>query len=156
MRFVRQVAMPSENKDLVLRVFRELWNDGKLAVADEIFAPDYINHDATSPDFGKGANGVKQTVVLCRNAFPDLHFIIGHMVQADPFVTTRFTVRGTHKGDLRGIPATNSSIQVDGIVMHRVSGGRIVDGWAAWDALGLMQQLGVITTLEKVKAQGAK
>jgi steroid delta-isomerase-like uncharacterized protein len=148
--------MASKNKRLLLRVFMELWNDGKLAVADEIFAPEYVNHDPASPDFGTGPEGVKQTVTLYRNAFPDLLFTIEHMIETEQFITTRFTSRGTHKGELRGIPATNGSIQVDGIVIHRISGGRIVEGWAVWDALGLMQQLGVIPTLEKVKAQGSK
>jgi len=45
---------------------------------------------------------------------------------------------------------------LDGIVIHRISAGRIVEGWAVWDALGLMQQLGVIPTLEKVKPQATK
>ena len=145
--------MISESRRLMLRVFMELWNQGKLAVADEIFAPNYINHDPASPDFGTGPEAVKQTVTLYRNAFPDLLFTIEHMIEAAAFVTTRFNARGSHKGDLRGIPATNSSIQVDGIVIHRISDGRIVEGWAVWDALGLMQQLRVIPTLDKVQTQ---
>ena len=93
--------MASKNKRLLLWVFMELWNDGKLAVADEIFAPEYVNHDPASPDFGTGPEGVKQSVKLYRNAFPDLQFTAEHMIETEQFVTTRFTVRGTHKGDLR-------------------------------------------------------
>lgn len=145
--------MHSDNRHLVLRVFMELWNDGKLAVADEIFAADYLNHDPASPDFGRGPKCVKHTVVIYRKAFPDLQFTIEDMIQSDPFVTTRFAARGTHKDDF--IPPANSPIQVDGIVIHRISGGRIVEGWAVWDALGLMQQMGVIPTLDKVQATGA-
>ena len=148
--------MSSENKRLVLRIFLELWNNGKLAVADEIFAANYAHHDPASPDFGKGSKAIKQTVALYRNAFSDLQFTVEHMIEADQFVTTRFSSRGTHKGDFRGIPPTSRSIQVEGIVIHRISGGRIVEGWVVWDALGLMQQLGVVPTLEKVKAQGSK
>jgi steroid delta-isomerase-like uncharacterized protein len=106
--------MASENKRLVLRIFLELWNNGKLAGADEIFAANYAHDDPASPDFGKGPEGIKQTVALYGNAFPDLQFTIEHMLEVDQFVTTRFTARGTHKGDLRGIPPTSSSIQVDG------------------------------------------
>jgi len=148
--------MASKNERLVLRLFLELWNYGKLAVADEIFATNYVNHDPASPDFGTGPEGVKQAVTLYRNAFPDLQLIVEHMIEEDQFVTTRFSSRGTHKGELRGIPPTSRSIQVDGIVIHRNSRGRIVEGWIAWDALGLMQQLGVIPTLEKVKPQATK
>jgi len=52
--------MPTENRRLVPRIFLELWNKGKLAVADEIFAANYVHHDAASPDFGTGLEGVKQ------------------------------------------------------------------------------------------------
>ena len=145
--------MASENKRLVLRIFLELWNNGKLAVADEIFAANYAHHDPASPDFGKGPKGIKQTVALYGNAFPDLQFTIEQMMEADQLVTTRFTARGTHKGDLRGILPTSRSIQVEGIVIHRISRGRIAEGWVVWDALGLMQQLGVVPALEQVKAQ---
>jgi predicted ester cyclase len=154
-RVIQAVILASKNKRLLLWAFMELWNNGKLAVADEIFAPEYVNYDPASLDFGTGPEGVKQTVTLYRNAFPDLLFTVEHTIETEQFITTRFTSRGTHKGDLRGIPATNSSIQVEGIVISPHFGwvhcGRVV-----WDTLGVMQQLGVIPTLEKVKAQGSK
>jgi steroid delta-isomerase-like uncharacterized protein len=144
--------MPSENKRLALRIFFELWNNGKLAVADEIFAADYVNHDPASPDFGTGPEGVKRTVTLYRNAFPDLLFTIDQMIDAGQLITTRFTSQGTHKGELRGIAPTNKAIRVEGMVVHRISHGRIAEGWVMWDALGLMRQLGVVPALEKAKA----
>jgi steroid delta-isomerase-like uncharacterized protein len=148
--------MPSENKRLVMRVFLELWNQRKLAVADEIFAPTYVHHDPATPDFGKGPEGVKQTAILYRNAFPDLLFTVDQMIDTGQLITTRFTSRGTHKGELRGIAPTNKPVKVEGIVVHRVSRGRIAEGWVMWDALGLMQQLGVVAPLEKAKAQASK
>jgi steroid delta-isomerase-like uncharacterized protein len=145
--------MSSENKQLVRRLFLELWNYGKLTVADEIFAGNYINHDPASPDFGKGPEGVKQTVTLYRNAFSDLQFTIDQIIEADEFVTTRFTSRGTHTGALQGIAPTNKTIKVEGILISRISRDRIAEGWVKWDALGMMQQLGVVPAVEKVKAQ---
>ena len=147
--------MSSENKQLVRRLFLELWNKVRLAVADEIFATNYVNHDPATHDFGKGPEGVKQLVTLYRNAFPDLQFTIEHMIDADEFVTTRYTARGTHKGDLRGIAPTHRSVKVEGILINRMSRGRIAEGWVMWDALGLMQQLGVVPALEKAKEQTA-
>lgn len=148
--------MPSENKRLVLRLFMELWNQRKLAVADEIFSPSYVHHDPATPDFGKGPEGVKQTAILYRNAFPDLLFTVDQMIDTGQLITTRFTSQGTHKGELRGIAPTNKPIKVEGIVVHRVSRGRIAEGWVMWDALGLMQQLGVVPPLEKAKAAVSK
>jgi predicted ester cyclase len=74
------------------------------------------------------------------------------MIDADDFVTTRYTSTGTHKGELRGIAATNKTFRVEGVVINRISRGRIAESWVMWDALGLMQQLGVVPALEKAKA----
>ena len=148
--------MSSENKQIVRKLFNELFNKGKLAVADEIIAPNHVNHDPATPNFGKGPEGEKQIVTLYRNAFPDLQFKIDHIIDADDFVTTRYTSTGTHKGELRGIAPTSKTIRVEGVVIHRISRGRIAESWVIWDALGLMEQLGVVPALEKAKAQASK
>ena len=71
-------------------------------------------------------------------------------------MTTRYTATGTHKGELRGIAPTNKAIKVEGMVINRISRGRIAESWVNWDALGLIEQLGVVTTLERAKGQAAK
>jgi len=146
--------MSSENKHLVRRMFNELWNRGRLTVADEIFAANYTNHDPNTPDFDKGPEAEKQIVTLYRDAFPDLQFVIDHMIDSGNFVTTRFTVRGTHKGELRGIAPTNRLVAVEGTVVSRISRGRIAERWVMWDALGLMQQLGVLPGSENARPRG--
>jgi len=148
--------MSSDARQLVRRMFTELWSEGKFNVADEIFAASYINHDPSSPDFGTGAEAEKQIVTLYRNAFPDLQFTIEHMIVAGDFVTTRFTARGTHNGEFRGIAPTNRLVAVEGTVVNRVSKGLITERWVMWDALGLMQQLGVVPALENTKDQASK
>ena len=148
--------MSSENKQVVRKLFNDLLNKGNLAVADEIIAPNHIHHDPATPDFGKGPEGQKEVISLYRNAFPDLQFKIDHMIDADDFVTTRYTSTGTHKGELRGIAPTNKTVRVEGVVINRISRGRITETWVIWDALGLMQQLGVVPALEKAKAQASR
>ena len=148
--------MSSENKQIVRRFFKDLWNKGNLAVADPIIAPNHALHDPATPDFGKGPDGMKQIVTLYRNAFPDVQFKIDHMIDADNFVTTRYTATGTHKGELRGIAPTNKSIKVEGILITRMSRGRFGESWVIWDALGLMEHLGAVPALEKAKVQTAK
>jgi steroid delta-isomerase-like uncharacterized protein len=148
--------MPSQNREIVHKLFNDLFNKGNLAVADEIIAANHLHHDPATPDFGKGPDGQKQIVTLYRKAFPDLLFTIDQIIDADDFVTTRYTSTGTHKGELRGIAPTNKAIKVEGVVINRISRGRIAESWVNWDALGLMEQLGVVTALEKAKAQAAK
>jgi steroid delta-isomerase-like uncharacterized protein len=148
--------MSSENKQVVRKLFNDFLSKGNLAVADEIIAANHVHHDPATPDFGKGPEGQKQTISLYRTAFPDLQFKIDQLIEADDFVTTRYTSTGTHKGELRGIAPTNRTIKVEGMAINRISRGRIVETWVIWDALGLMQQLGVVPALEKAKAQVSK
>src|SRR5260370_36721169 len=68
--------MPVGNKQIVRKLFNNLLNKGNLAVADEIIAPNHVNHDPATPDTGKGPEGAEQIVTLYRNAFPDLAFAI--------------------------------------------------------------------------------
>ena len=145
--------MSSENKQVVRKLFNDFLSKGNLAVADEIIAANHVHHDPATPDFGKGPEGQKQTISLYRTAFPDLQFKIDQIIEADDFVTTRYTSTGTHKGELRGIAPTNKTIKVEGMAINRISRGGIVETWVIWDALGLMQQLGVVPALEKAKAQ---
>ena len=84
---------------------------------------------------------------MYRSAFPDVHFTIEDLFAAGDKVVSRWTARGTHKGELMGIPATGKQVEVTGMDIDQVSGGKIVGSWNSWDALGLMQQLGVVPSM---------
>ncbi len=135
--------MSAENKALVRRLFEEIWNKGNLSVADQIFATNYIHHDPSTPDFGRGPESEKKRATLYRTAFPDLQLAIEDLVAEGDRVVTRWTARGTHRGELRGIAPTGKQFAVTGISIVRLSGGKLVEGWVNWDAQGLMEQLGV-------------
>jgi steroid delta-isomerase-like uncharacterized protein len=144
--------MSEHNKAIVRRLFAELWNNGNLSVAGELFAPNYQHHDASTPDFGRGPDSEKKRASLYRNAFPDVHFTIEDVIAEGETVMTRWSCRGTHKGDLNGIAATNKQFTITGITIARVSNGKIAEGFVNWDALGLMQQLGVVPQPVQAKA----
>jgi steroid delta-isomerase-like uncharacterized protein len=148
--------MSVENKQIIRKLFKEVLSKGNLTLADVLIAANHVHHDPATPNIGNGPDGQKQIVTLYRTAFPDLQFKIHHMIEADGYVTTRYTATGTHKGVLRGIAPTNKTIKVEGVAINRVSRGRIVESWVLWDALGLMEQLGAVTALEKAKPQAAK
>jgi steroid delta-isomerase-like uncharacterized protein len=144
--------MSEHNKAIVRRLFAELWNNGNLSVAGELFAPNYEHHDASTPDFGRGPDSEKKRASLYRNAFPDLHLTIEDVTAEGETVMTRWSCRGTHKGDLNGIAATGKQFTFTGISVVRVSNGKIAEGFVNWDALGLMQQLGVVPQPVQAKA----
>ena len=148
--------MSEVNKTIVRRLFEEVWNKGDLSVADELFAPNYAHHDPSTPDVGRGPESEKKRATLYRTAFPDLRLTIEDIIAEGETVMARWFCRGTHNGDLSGIAPTGKQFNISGVSIARFTGGKMVEGWVNWDALGLMQQLGVVPELAKTKAAAAK
>jgi steroid delta-isomerase-like uncharacterized protein len=136
--------MSEQNKSVVRRLFDELWNKGNLQVADEIIAPTYQHHDASTPDLGKGPESEKKRVTLYRNAFHDFRLNMEDLLADGETVVARWSCRGVHKGELNGIAPTGKQFAITGVTIARFSNGKIVEGFVNWDALGLMRQLGVV------------
>ena len=132
----------SDAKKASRRIFEEVWNGKDIATIEELMAVDYVHHDPQSPQFSGGREGYKQLVEYYLKAFPDSHFTIDQEIQEGNTAVTRWTVRGTHRGDLPTMPATGKTFSVTGITVARLQDGKFVESWNNWDALGLMQQLG--------------
>ena len=137
-----------DNKALVRRWFEEVVSQGKLALADELLGdPDYVIHFPGSPD-PIGQEGHKQLVAMFRTGFPDWREVVEDMIAEGDRVVSA-TGYGTHEGEFQGIPPTGKKVTVAGIGIDRVAEDKIVEKWAAFDALGMMQQLGAIPTPEQ-------
>ena len=135
--------MSEENKALARRVSGELYSSrGTLDAADDIYAPDVVFHDPNSPEELHGPEGVKHFASAFRSAFPDRQSTVEDQIAEGDKVVTRYTFSGTHQGELMGIPPTGNRVQMAGMYMSRISGGKIVEEWNIYDLLGLMQQLG--------------
>jgi steroid delta-isomerase-like uncharacterized protein len=144
--------MSENNKAIVRRLIEEFWNKGNLSLADQFFAPFYTHHDASTPDFGQGPESERKRATLYRTAFPDLRLTVEDLIAENEMVTARWSCRGTHNGDLNGIAPTGKQINISGVTILRFSNGKMVEGYVNWDALGLMQQLGVVPQLAQAKA----
>jgi len=144
--------MSDANKKVVRRLFEEVWNKGNLPVADELFAENYSHHDSSTPEFGRGPASEKKRANLYRTAFPDVRLTVEDIIAEGETVTARWSCKGTHKGDLSGIAPTGKQFTISGISIARFTNGKMVEGWVNWDALGLMQQLGVVAEVGKAKA----
>jgi steroid delta-isomerase-like uncharacterized protein len=88
-----------------------------------------------------------------RNAFPEIQMTVEDLIAEGDKVVTRWTARGTHQGELMGIPPSGNPVEVTGITIDRIEGGKVVETWANYDALGMMQQVGAVP--EPGQAQGA-
>jgi steroid delta-isomerase-like uncharacterized protein len=148
--------MSENNKTIVRRLIEEFWNKGNQSLADQLFAPIYTHHDASTPDFGQGPEGERKRSTLYRTAFPDLRLTVEDIIAEGETVMTRWSCRGTHKGDLSGIAPTGKQFTISGITVARLANGKIAEAFVNWDALSLMQQLGVVPELAKAKAVAAK
>jgi steroid delta-isomerase-like uncharacterized protein len=141
----RSVMAAEENKAMHRRLMDEAFSQGIMDVVDELIAPDYVHHFPDDPEGGgvRGPEGMKELFGSFRSAFPDLEGIIEEQVAEEDKVVMRYTVRGTHEGELQGIPPTGRRVRVVGMVMSRSAGGKMVESWELYDNLGMMQQLGL-------------
>jgi steroid delta-isomerase-like uncharacterized protein len=133
-----------DNKALVRRLYEEVLNQGKLALVDELVAPDFVYHNASTTI--QGREPYKQFLSMYRTASPDLHFTIEDEVTEGDKVVTRYTARGTHLRQFMGIPPTSKQVTVTGIAISRIGSGKVIEEWANADELGLLQQIGAIPT----------
>ena len=134
-----------ENKALVRRGTEEAWNKGNLAIVDELFADSYVSHGASSSQEVHGPQGAKQFVNQYRVAFPDTRITIEEQIAEGDLVASRWTGRGTHRGELMGIPPTGKAVTVSGTLTSRIVGGKVVEEWNHWDTMSMLQQLGVVS-----------
>ena len=138
-----------ENKALVRRFVEEFWNEGNMSAADELMAPEARIHLPT----GEVVNPheAKSFAATWRESFPDWHSTFEELVAEGDRVAERWTGRGTHRGELQGIPATGKSVEAPGSVFYRIVDGKIVELWGQLDMMSLMQQLGVVPDTERTE-----
>lgn len=135
---------PAEgSKEAARRLLEEPWR-GNLGVVDELVAEEYVGHDPAEPEPILGPGGVRASTEKYIAAFVG-SVVVDDQVAAGDRVVSRWTRRGTHAGELEGIPATGKDVTVSGITISRFVDGRIVEEWTEWDTLGLLVQLGAVS-----------
>jgi steroid delta-isomerase-like uncharacterized protein len=141
----------NENKAVVRQFFEELLSTDNFALADELLSPGFRFYFAGSPD-PMGLESYKEFLAARRAAFPDRRFVVEDMIAEGDKVSARFTMRGTHNGDLPGIVPSGKEVTMTGIDMIRLEEGKMVEDRVEVDQLGMMQQLGVIASPQQAEA----
>ncbi len=120
----------ARNRAVAMRVFDEIFNQGKFQVADEIYAPDFQNHGLhRSADLKTDQEAVHAE----KKAFPDLRLTVQQMVAEGDKVAVLWTFEGTHTGSgYEGLPPTGTRIEVRGMTIWRIVDGRIVEEWSSF------------------------
>jgi predicted ester cyclase len=132
-----------QSRALARRVTEEIFNQGKLNVVDELFTPDFVEHNLP-PGYPQGSAGFRQWVADLRQAFPDFHFTIEDFVGEGGKFAVRITAQGTFKGRFMGMAPTGKQAVWSEVHLVRVAGDRCAEAWGVVDQLGMLQQLGVI------------
>src|SRR5438270_8635677 len=132
-------SIQARNKALAMRVFDEIFNQGKFQVADEIYAPDFQNHGLhRSVDLKTDQEAVHAE----KNAFPDLQMSVQQMVAEGDKVAVLWRFQGTHTGSgYEGLPPTGTRVELRGITIWRIVDGRIVEEWSSFSETGASIQM---------------
>ena len=132
--------MSEENKALARRSWESVDNPDRL---DEVYTPDVVWHNPEGDI--QGIEQAKQFVTMFKTAFPDMSATVEDVVDEGDKVVTRVTLRGTHQGEVEEFgPPTGRQVEAQGITIHRIEGGKIVEEWNSYDNMNLMQQLGLV------------
>lgn len=136
--------MPEQENIAILGKFvEEVINQGRYEADDELVEENFVELDPL-PGQQQGREGLKDLIRMMRLAFPDIHWVVEETVASGDKVVSRFRWTGTQRGDFLGIPATGRSVNVPGVVIDRLEGGKMTDSRILMDTLAMMQQLGVI------------
>jgi steroid delta-isomerase-like uncharacterized protein len=137
--------MSEENKEKVRRFMEEAFGQGKTEVVDEVVDTDFVCWDPNSETGEiRGAETIKGEVGYFHSAFPDFFWTVEDQVAEGDKVTPRYTLGGTHQGEFFGVPASGKRVEISGINIDRLEGGKLVEEWASYDLLGGLSQIGAL------------
>jgi predicted ester cyclase len=135
-----------EKKGKVRRFMEDAFGGGKPELVDDLLDSDFVRYDPyiTAGEV-RGVQTVKENIVWFRNAFPDLSCTVEEQVAEGDKVVSRWTLRGTHRGDFFGVAGTGNQVEFTGIQIDRFDlSGKIIEERAEFDLLVAMRQMGAI------------
>jgi|SRR4051812_20998833 steroid delta-isomerase-like uncharacterized protein len=142
--------MTSDNKAIVLRLwYEELWDKWNLNAADELLSDDYGFHLPGVPA-ALDRRATTQVVAMFSASFPDLKHTVDEIIAEGDTVAARWTVRGTHRGEFQGIPASGKQVTLSGNTIHHLRDGKLRETWLSFDNMELLQQIGALPMAAKV------
>lgn len=139
--------MSTEQNKATHQRFFEIWNAKTPEELGTCMNADYVRNEPL-PGVTPDLTGMKQWQAIVSGAFPDIQFSVESQIAEGDMVSTRWSCKGTHKGEFMGVPATNKPIVVTGIIHGRFSNGKVSESWGEWSSLSMMMQMGVVPSPE--------
>jgi steroid delta-isomerase-like uncharacterized protein len=126
-----------ENKGLVRRFIKEIFEEGRPEAVDELCADDFIGHTWGNAD----KEGLKAAMARVAQGLADAKFTIEDEIGEGDKVAVRLTATARHIGEFMGMPASGRSYEIGEIHLFRVQDGKVSEHWHQFDSAALMKQL---------------
>ncbi len=137
--------MHEDPKALAVRYHTDIFQAQQLDVADKIIDVSFRVHGpGLAAETSLGPTGVKRLAKAMITGAPDLRITHDEVIGEGDKVLVRWTMTGTHEGELFGVPSSHRSFTITGLDLYRIEEGRIAELWQGWDQFGLLQQIGAI------------
>jgi len=141
-----ELAAP--NKELLRRFYKEVYVDGDMSLVDAVVSPRFTSHDW--PDSGPtGPRAFRQYYAAIRAAVPDARYEVDDLIAGGDRVVVRWRLLGTHEGSFQGIAPTGRAIELKGIAIYRVDGGKLMERWVVSDLHGLLEGIRASSAQER-------
>ena len=137
------------NKMIARRFFDEAWNQNKVSDLDEYVSVDNVHIGDENKARPFGPDQIRELIRTWRTGLPDFQYHIQQLISENALVVTHVTFTGTHTGVFRVasriLPPTDKTINEQETIIFRIVSGKIVESWATWDRLSLLEKLGAIS-----------
>lgn len=118
------------------------WDAGNVTEFDKYISPNSVDHDPM-PGQKPGLEGMKEMAKMMKASYPDMKSTIDYIGVDGDILTARFHMAGTNSGPMMGMPPTGKKVNVEGVDMVKWENGKFTEHWGVFDAMGMMQQLGM-------------
>jgi predicted ester cyclase len=135
--------MARDAETVVRKLIEEGFNQGNLAVCEELVDDSLVEHQSFGPNHAAGAAGVQAVIGSLRRAYSDFKLEIEHLSAEGDLVWLHMKGSGTNDGSFMGNPPTGRQMEIDVFDLLRVRDGRLVEHWGVPDRLGALFQLGL-------------
>ena len=132
--------MREANREVLRRNIEDLWGGGDAELIAQLYAPD-VTDQLPVPGQAGGHDGLRDVLRVFRDAFPDLRMQLHGVLAEGDRAVDFWTFRGTHHGELMGVPATGRTVEFSGIDVARLVDGRVTQLWHVEEMLRLRDQL---------------
>ena len=135
--------MTTQDNVKVIRQLFDAWNAHDADRLVKLLDEKYMSESDTVASPINGREGARQFMQIYIKAFPDLHIDVTQILADGDHVVTRWTAKGTHRGELMGISPTNRRVITNGCSVDQLKTGKVIHEWLYWDTGHLLKQLGV-------------